>query len=260
MTRQPSLPNPPARRQAIGVVRRDGGADLARFRTIATAVVLTALVLALAAARDAHGATYKWVDDKGIIHYADKMPTEAVNRGHSELDKQGILIRKTEAPLTPEQMRAKVAEIERQKKAAKENEELVRRDRALLASYTREEDIDLSRARALTTIEGQMQSARVYGATLAKRQKELVEKKQAFGDGVVPPAIDRELESVEGELSKNNALMAAKKEEALGVAGKYDVEKQRWRDLKAAADVAAARNAPGYGTATFGVLPTASMK
>jgi len=135
----------------------------------------------------------------------------------------------------------------------------VRRDRALLASYTREEDIDLSRARALTTIEGQMQSARVYGATLAKRQKELVDKKQAFGDGVVPPAIDRELESVEGELSKNNALMAAKKEEALGVAGKYDVEKQRWRDLKAA-DVAAARNAPGYGTATFGVLPTASMK
>src|SRR5882724_3796899 len=104
--------------------------------------LLLALTLAVVASRDAHSATYKWVDDKGIVHYADKMPADAVNRGHIEFDRQGIAIRKTDPALTPEQVRARAAEVERQAQAAKEREETARRDRALLASYTREDDID----------------------------------------------------------------------------------------------------------------------
>jgi hypothetical protein len=69
--------------------------------------LLLALTLAVVASRDAHSATYKWVDDKGIVHYADKMPTDAVNRGHVELDRQGIAVRKMDPALTPEQVRAR---------------------------------------------------------------------------------------------------------------------------------------------------------
>src|SRR5437660_9914511 len=116
-------------------------------RAIPTIGLLLALTLAVVASRDAHSATYKWVDDKGIVHYADKMPTDAVNRGHIEFDRQGIAIRKTDPALTPEQVRARAAEVEQRAQAAKEREETARRDRALLASYTREDDIDLARGR-----------------------------------------------------------------------------------------------------------------
>ena len=211
--------------------------------------LLLALTLAVVASRDAHSATYKWVDDKGIVHYADKMPTDAVNRGHVELDRQGIAVRKMDPALTPEQVRARAAEAEQRAQAAKEREETDRRDRALLASYTREDDIDLARGRSLTTIEGQMQSARSYSATLVKRQAELIAKRQSYGEKSVPPVLDRELESVASELAKTSALMETKKQESLAIAAKYDADKRRWRELQALPEASAS------ATPKSGVVP-----
>lgn len=229
-------------------------------RSVILAVVLLLLALAYTASRDAHAVTYKWVDDKGIVHYADKMPTDAVNRGHVELDRQGIQFKKTDRALTADEVRARADDVERQRQEAKEREVLARRDRALLASYTREEDLDLARQRALTTIDGQMQSARVYAAALVKRQQEIIEKKQTYGNKPVPPVLDRELESVEAELVKTNALIETKKQESLGVAAKYDADKQRWRMLRANADLAGTIATSQTSGSAVNVLPTSAAR
>ena len=229
-------------------------------RSVILAVVLLLLALAYTASRDAHAVTYKWVDDKGIVHYADKMPADAVNRGHVELDRQGIQFKKTDRALTADEVRARADDVERQRQEAKEREVLARRDRALLASYTREEDLDLARQRALTTIDGQMQSARVYAAALVKRQQEIIEKKQTYGNKPVPPVLDRELESVEAELVKTNALIETKKQESLGVAAKYDADKQRWRMLRANADLAGTIATSQTSGSPVNVLPTSAAR
>ena len=228
------------RRHARIVVRVADSGDFLK-RALPALVAAAALALAFAATRDAHAGTYKWVDEKGIVHYADKMPADAVNRANVQLDSQGIAVRKTDAAPTPEQLRARVGDVERQKHAAKEREDVERRDRALLSSYTREQDIELARARALTTIEGQVQSARVYIAQLTKRQQELLERKQSFGTQGAPPAVERELESIESELQKTNALAANKKQEGVAVGAKYDGDKQRWRELQTIAEANAAK-------------------
>jgi len=240
---------------------REPAPDAGWKRSLLLAGLLLFLALAYAASRDARGATYKWVDEKGLVHYSDKMPSDAVNGAHVELDKQGRQVKKIDPALTADEVRARAADVERRKQESKEQEVLARRDRALLASYTREEELDLARARALTTIDGQMQSARVYAAALAKRQQELNEKKQSFGSKGAPPAIDRELESVDSELAKTNALLETKKQESLSVAAKYDADKQRWRMLKANADAASGKVAT---TQTVGpaanVMPTSAMR
>jgi Domain of unknown function (DUF4124) len=247
------------------VVARAAGRTDDWKRMLPAAGLLLALALTFTAAREAHAVTYKWVDDKGIIHYADKMPAEAVNRGHVELDRQGVSVKKTDPALTPEQVRAQAAETERQKLAVKEREDLARRDRALLASYTREEDIDLARARALKTIEGQMQSARNYNAMLVKREHELIEKKQALAGKDAPPALDREIESVQGEIARSNALLATKKQESLAVAAKFDTEKQRWRGLQTVGEAGNPARSGTLARSEVGgtpanVLPTSGMK
>jgi Domain of unknown function (DUF4124) len=229
-------------------------------RSVLLAGLLLILALAYTASREARAATYKWVDEKGIVHYSDKMPPDAVNRAHVELDRQGRQVTKIDRALTPEEIRARAADADRQRQEAKEQEIVARRDRALLASYTREEDLDLARARALTTIDGQMQSARVYAAALTKRQQELNDLKQASGSKGAPPAVERELESVDSELAKTNALIEAKRQESLGVAAKYDTDKQRWRTLKANADAAAGTISTPSGGATATVLPTSTMR
>src|SRR4051794_29696488 len=40
---------------------------------------------------------YKWVDENGIVHYTDKIPTDAVDKSNVELNKQAVPIRKMEA-------------------------------------------------------------------------------------------------------------------------------------------------------------------
>ena len=67
---------------------------------------------------------YKWVDDKGVVHYTDKIPPEAVDKANTELSKEGIPVKKTDKVLTPEQRRAIAEEQEKKRLAARQVEEV----------------------------------------------------------------------------------------------------------------------------------------
>jgi hypothetical protein len=220
-----------------------------RNRSYAAAPVLTAgrgiaLALALlvgaALCVPARAATYKWVDDKGVTHYTDKMPPEAVNKGSTVLDKQARPVKKIDPAATPEQIRAREAEEEQKRANARVNEETARRDRALMSSYTSEAEIDLARMRQLGTIDSQIESAQAYTASLNKRKALLDRRKAAEGDKPLPLELQREIESTETELAKQARLIEQKQAERNAVVARYDADKARWRELKSISDANAA--------------------
>ncbi len=184
-------------------------------------------------------ALYKWVDEKGVVHYTDKIPSDVVNKGNVELNKQGVTIRKTEPALTPEQRRAHELEAERRQQLAREQEIIDRRDRALLSTYTTENEIDLARNRSLNTIDAQVQSSTAYSTLLSKRKAEIELRKNALGDKPMPTALEVEYTNIVSELAKQNALIEAKKKESAAVNARYDADKQRWRELRTLAAKAA---------------------
>ena len=196
---------------------------------IATAAVGAALALAagLAAA-----ATYKWVDEKGVTHYTDKMPPEAVNKSNVELNKQGIPIRKTDPAVTPEQVKARETEAERARETARQQQDQARKDRALLDSYTSEGDIDLAKNRSMKIIDTTLQSAEANRARLVKRRDELLASKQALGGKPAPPNLERDLASTQVDITRQDDFIARKKEEQAAVAARYDADKARWQALK----------------------------
>ena len=106
------------------------------------------------------------------------------------------------------------------------------RDRALIESYTNEKEIDLAKARAVATIDGQVQSAQAYIASMLKRRDELESKKSTFAPRPVPGALMFELESLEAELARQTEFVAAKKKESASVAARYDADKQRFHELR----------------------------
>jgi len=227
----------------------------ARSRVPLAAAVLLAGAL-IAAAAPAWAVTYKWTDEKGVVHYTDKMPPEAINKGNVQLNKQGVPIKKTDPALTPEQRRAQESEEARRREVAKEAAERARRDRALQSSYTTEDEIDLAKKRALSTIDAVVQSARAYGDQLGKRKREAESKKASYGSGPVPPALERELEAVNRELARQTDLFDLKKREREAVIVKYDAEKQRWRELIAPKGGGAAQ--AGEGLAATSASPPAA--
>jgi hypothetical protein len=101
---KPSTPLP-----CISIQDQTGGRTPAvrqsRIRLVGWLLLATSVVL-LGAPR-VQAATYKWTDEKGVVHYTDKIPPEALNKGNVELNKQGVTVKRTDPALTPEQRRAR---------------------------------------------------------------------------------------------------------------------------------------------------------
>ena len=193
----------------------------------------------IAAAHVANADTYKWVDDKGVVHYTDKLPADQVNKAATVLDKQARPIKQIDPPPTAAEREAKEAEVRRLAATAKGREEAERHDRALMQSFTSAEEIELSKSRAMGTIDGQLQSSHAYIEQLTKRKAEVDAKVASYGTKTVPDSLERESASIGSEIEKQQVLVDARQQEKVQTAARYDEFTRRWRELKAAADAKA---------------------
>jgi hypothetical protein len=74
--------------------------------------------------------------------------------------------------------------------------------------------------------------------------------------------MERELANIIAELAKQNDLVATKQKEILAVNAKYDADKKRWKELRAATEAqmnGAARAAAGSAPASP-ITPTTAQK
>ena len=92
---------------------------------------------------------------------------------------------------------------------------------------------------------------------LTRRQEGLKKKKASYGDKPVPIELERELNTVDVELSRQTVLIKQKTDEIAAVNAKYDTDKKRWEEIKsdqqrssaAAAALAAQQEAAKASTA-----------
>lgn len=165
----------------------------------------------------------KWVDEKGVTHYGDVQPTEYNNK-NSVLNSRGMLIQnhdvKTQTPVdTPEQ------------------QEQQRKDKALLASYTTQEEIDLALERHL-----QMDEITTQGLLVRKTsvQKQLTANKKT-ADGFVtrkkevPADLTQDIKSNEAEIVHIDAQIKQQRESSEASKQRFAADKQRFIELKSTA-------------------------
>ena len=147
------------------------------------------------------------------------------------MDNQGRVLKTLQDPPSKESLAAKAAEEERQRDKAKTDAEQARKDRILLDSYTTEAEIDLARNRASQAIEQQMEIARSYTASLAKRQAELQKRKAELGAKGLPPADEQELGRLQAEIEVQNASLVQKKQDLDRIVARYAADKRRWQEI-----------------------------
>ncbi|MDR0247057.1 MAG: DUF4124 domain-containing protein [Burkholderiales bacterium] len=185
--------------------------------------------VAMAQQAQSSGKTYKWIDDKGVVHYSDKASLEAVNREQTVLDKQARPVRKIDAALPEGQRKLSEEEAEQQRLERIKKEIAERKDRALLMSYLKEEDIDLARNRALSSLNAQIEATKAVLTQHQTRHKSLLERQEA--GGVLP---EGELEKLESDIAARNNTIDRDNHEKETIYAKYERDKQRWRELKEA--------------------------
>ncbi|MFP5380810.1 MAG: DUF4124 domain-containing protein [Gammaproteobacteria bacterium] len=187
-------------------------------------------VVLLVTAGMAQAQMYRWVDSNGRVHYSDTPPTTYQKSGGAEMSKQGVVIKRTQSEAE------RRAEAERQAEQARIQEEQNRQaqvDRALMATYTSEAEIDLARDRALEHHKLAIRGAEIRGtavsATLADLKKRIANIEKA-GRPVGPGLIDQ-LEQAHRENQDLKRVIQNNQEAMEKVREKYAAEKVRFRQL-----------------------------
>jgi len=126
-------------------------------------LVVAATALLIGSAQGQHRArTYKWTDEKGVVHYGDAIPPEYANRDRTLLNEHGVEVGTEEGEITPEERQLldeKEAAAERERK---EKEDIARHDRMLLETYISVADIEELRDRRLELLASQIKLTEVY--------------------------------------------------------------------------------------------------
>lgn len=192
--------------------------------------LLTALMLGLA---PAWGGTFKWVDEKGMTHYGDTLPPEYANRGTTELNNRGMVIRKSERALTPDEIRARDGENERKRADAAKLAEQRRTDMALLNTYTSNDEIGVARSRNLQQLDGQIATAQAIRASIERRLAPLrAQAAQVKANGrPTPPGLVEDIQSAQRELSTADQRLVTIQRERQDVIRRFDAEARRFREL-----------------------------
>ncbi|MGP1676645.1 MAG: DUF4124 domain-containing protein [Giesbergeria sp.] len=196
-----------------------------------TLILATLLALALT---PAFAKTYKCKDSKGSTYYTQTPPAECLGKEMEELSGQGTVLKKRDAPLTPEQLAARKAEEKRKKEEAERAKEEKRKNQALLNTYSSEKDIEDGRRRALKQAEQATKEIEKRIAEAHQRTKKLEAEKEFYVKKPLPKKLKDDIKNNEIDLKGQQDALARRKKELDEINAKYDEDKRRYLELTGA--------------------------
>lgn len=190
------------------------------FQTLS--LVLAALVAGAAQAEK----VYKLKEDDSVI-YQDRAPNSNQDSGHSILNKQGVVLRQV---LSREDRRVA-------RKRAEEVRLSKIRDRALLATFTTEEDLIRTRDDRMGMIDGLISRLddriRILSDRLVVLDGRISNFEEERGEDQAPESLYTEKSSIQRNIENAWSLIDAKAVERKTLVDKFDDDLQRYRELKA---------------------------
>lgn len=213
---------------------------MAFLEGVTVRIRVSLLLILLASFPAVAGNLYSWVDENGKTHYGNTVPPRYAQQGNVELDRKGMVVKKTDPALTPAQRKAKEDDLARQKEEEQKRREQKRRDTALLNTYTTEKEIDLVRDRNLQQGELQLQSMELRAKQVQPRLDQI---RKRVGARVsqkkpLPPDLQQELEEAEKEMRRLQEMTRQKRVEMDAIRARFEDDKKRFRELRQIEDAA----------------------
>jgi hypothetical protein len=213
-----------------------------RARHASCCLAVLALGLAVAAqAGDPPGKArvYKWVDEKGVVHYGDAVPPQYADQDKTLLNAQGVPVGTIPGRRTPEQLQAEAAH-----RAAEEHErdaviQSRQRDQNLLATYLSVEEIESLRDRRADILDAQARVTSQYLDQLRLKQHQLEEQAQRFrpystaaSAAQLPERLADDLVHVVADIATQQRNLEVKRQESEKLKAKFASDIARFRELK----------------------------
>src|ERR1700735_4944275 len=116
---------------------------------------------------------YRWVDDKGVVHYGDRIPAQDTQKERTILNREGVEVGRLDAQKSS-------GEIAEQARREQEQARLEQHDSFLLTTYTSAKDIEELRDARLAELAGQHVAAERYVGNLNSRLNSLQAQAMLF--------------------------------------------------------------------------------
>src|SRR3954465_395110 len=206
------------------------GDAMNKTKTIAAAALLLAPIAA-----HAQLMSYRCVGNDGKKYYGSTIPMQCMGKPIEQLNSQGRVVRRIDPDGEAKEKAEKAAAAAKAKEEEAATREESRRNRALLATYTSERDIDDARTRALQDNHSAVREVETKIDTLKKRRagydKELEFYQDKKGNTKPPAKLLEDIDGVSVDLKVQEELLAVKKKEVDNINAKYDQDKKRYLQL-----------------------------
>jgi Domain of unknown function (DUF4124) len=179
------------------------------------------------------GQTYRWTDDKGVVHYGDSVPSEYAGKERSVLNGQGVEVQHVEGHKSG-------AEAVQQNKAEELARQRAQHDQTLLSTYVSAKDIEALRDERMAQLDGQLKASSTYIESLATRLGGLQERAMQFkpyssepNARRMPDELAEELVRTANEARNQRKALEAKRSEEADMRSQFEADIQRFRELTA---------------------------
>jgi hypothetical protein len=205
---------------------------MVRQLTIIAATALIAAPLAAYSQSRPGELTYRCVGKDGKKYYGSTVPPACFGQPVEQLNTSGMVVKRIDPEGDEKEREARELEARKRREDEAAAREATRRNRALLATYTSEKDIDEARGRALADNEKAVQDVGLRIETIKKRQASLGKELEFYKGNNKPPArLQDDVRDAEIDLKAQEDLLAAKKKDVDTINAKYDLDKQRYLEL-----------------------------
>lgn len=201
---------------------------------LATLFAVWALPCVAANTADKKAVAYRWVDEKGVVHYGDRVPPQYTQAESAILNRQGVEVGRLEAQKTPEQL---AEEARRQQAVLRQKQH----DAFLLTTYASVSDIERLRDERLDTIHGQRHAAEQYVENLHSRLALLQTRVMLFKPynprqeaHRMPDDLAEDLVRTLNEMRTQQGALAAKDDEEATMRKVFQVDIDRYKELRTA--------------------------
>ncbi|MEZ5614723.1 MAG: hypothetical protein R3E35_05850 [Rhodocyclaceae bacterium] len=198
---------------------------------LGSALMCLAAALLTAPAAAQKRITYCCIGDNGRQMCSDVLPKECYGKAYREVSPRGIVLRHVPAPLTAGERAAREAEEKKAREEEARRLEQDRRNRALLATYTSEKDIDAARDRAVADLQKAIKAARENQAELAMKKQKLDSEAEFYKKNTMPAPLQAQIHTNDTEMKAQQAAIDGKLKEIEAAKARYEDEKRRFLEL-----------------------------
>ena len=200
-------------------------------RIVGTAVLVLMPLAANAQPKEQY--TYRCTGSDGKKYYGQTIPQACLGRPMELINKQGLVVKRIDPEGDEKARLAKEAEAEKKREREAAQKDAMRRNRALLATYTSEREIEDARNRDLRNHQRDVEEVQKRIEDIKKRQAQYQKELALFseaGKGEPPARLKEEIGNAEIDLKAQQSLLDAKKKEAQTINARYDEDKRRYQE------------------------------